>query len=269
MQNISIALCQNKPGCDKQENINHACAMIATAASNGARLAVLSEIFYYPYELRAIKRIADTGTSTIDRLREAASGNGIYLCTGTMAVRNGDAFYNTSFLIDPSGDILLEYGKSHLFDADIDGKEFRESSFITPGNRLDVAVTPFGTVGILVCYDIRFPEAARTLALRGAEIIIVPAAFNTTTGPAHWHVMFRARAIENQVYILAVSQARAAGSAYEVYGHSMVVDPWGEVIAEAAQEEAILYAELNAGVLENTRKRLPLLSQRRPELYDI
>jgi predicted amidohydrolase len=132
-----------------------------------------------------------------------------------------------------------------------------------------VVKTPLGNIGILICYDIRFPEMARTLALKGAEIIIVPAAFNAVTGPAHWHIMFRARAIENQVFILAASQARVPDAVYETYGHSMVVDPWGLIISEAGEEEAIVHAQLKTDVIENTRKNLPLLSQRRPELYNL
>mgnify|MGYP000520266807 CR=1 FL=1 len=229
----------------------------------------LAEIFYYPYELHGIRQVADTDMKTLETLRDAAVRYGIYLCTGTMAIRREAGFGNTAFLIAPSGDILLEYSKTHLFDVNLENLSFRESSFIVPGNSVEVARTPLGVIGILVCYDIRFPEIARMLALRGAEIIIVPAAFNTTTGPAHWHVMFRARAIENQLYVMAASQARTPASAYEAYGHSMVVDPWGNVVAEADDDETVVYAELKAETLEETRRRLPLLMQRRPELYDI
>jgi predicted amidohydrolase len=269
MQDIKAAICQNKPGYDKRENINHACAMIDDAARNGAKLITLSEIFYHPYDLNAIKRIADTDSVTLDILREQASKNSVYLCTGSMAVKKDSGVGNTAYLISPSGEILLEYSKSHLFDVELNGRQFRESSFISAGNSLKVAETPIGNIGILICYDIRFPETARSLALKGVEIIIVPAAFNTVTGPAHWNILFRARAIENQVYILAGSQARIEGSVYEAYGHSMTVDPWGEILCEAGEDESVIYSNLSASRISRVRNDLPLLSQRRPELYDI
>lgn len=269
MQTFTTAICQNKPGYDKQANIDHACDMIAEAVSSGASLVTLPEIFYYPYDLKGIRNIADDGKMTLDRLRHAAVKGSIYLCAGTMAVRNGASVENTSYLIAPDGDILLEYSKTHLFDVELDNKHFRESSFIKPGDKVGIAETPLGNIGILVCYDIRFPEIARTLALSGAEIIVVPAAFNSVTGPAHWDVLFRARAIENQVYVLAASQALVPLSPYSAYGHSMVVDPWGTVLCSAGNEETIVYAEINAEKLYDTRKRMPIFSQRRPALYKL
>ncbi len=269
VKSIRAAICQNKPGYDKQANIRHAVAMIDEAASNGAQLVSLPEIFYYPYELRGIRRVADQDSRSLDQMRDTAARHGIYLCTGSLAVRHDNGFGNTAYLISPSGEVVLEHSKAHLFDVDLDGLSFRESLFIAAGKRVDVAQTPVATIGMLVCYDIRFPEMARTLALRGAEIIIVPAAFNIVTGPAHWHVVFRARAIENQVFVLAASQARIDGSPYEAYGHSMIVDPWGTVLSEAGEGEEIIFADVDAKRLDDTRRRLPLLSQRRPELYDV
>jgi predicted amidohydrolase len=269
MQTITAAVCQNRPGYDKQENITRACSMIAEAAANGAALVSLPEIFYYPYDLKGIRTIADTDSSTIDTLRDCAARCGVHLCTGSIARQKGNRVTNTAYLVSPSGDVLLEYSKTHLFDVDLDGMRFRESSFIMPGDSVGVAETPIGVIGLLICYDIRFPEISRMVALRGAEIVIVPAAFNMTTGPAHWDTMFRARAIENQVFILAASQARVEGSVYEVYGHSMIVDPWGRVCAEADETEKIIYSELRAEELRNTRLRLPLLAQRRPGLYQM
>jgi omega-amidase len=269
MRTVRAAICQNRPGNDKNANVRRAVEMIGEAARNGAHLVSLAEIFYYPYDVRGIKRIADEDERVLDPLREAAAKHAMYLCTGSVAVRKGRGFGNVAYLISPSGELVLEYAKTHLFDVGLDGMSFRESAFISPGAGIGVAHTGIGCIGLLICYDIRFPEAARKLALLGAEFVIVPAAFNAVTGPAHWHVMFRARAIENQVFVLAVSQARAEGSAYEAYGHSMIVDPWGNVLAEAGESECIVYADLDAGVLEDVRRRLPLLSQRRPELYDV
>jgi predicted amidohydrolase len=268
MKDVKAAIIQNRPSYDKNESINRALGMIKEAAGEGAALVTLPEIFYHPYELKGIRRVADTDSRTLDILKEASAKHGIYLCTGSIAVRQEKGFRNTSYLLSPSGDVLLEYSKTHLFDVELEGMRFKESAFITPGEKVEVTKTPVGTIGLLVCYDIRFPEMARKLALMGAEIIIVPAAFNPVTGPAHWHVVFRGRALENQVYMLAASQARVEGSAYEAYGHSMIVDPWGEICAEAKEDEKIIYSDLKASRLEETRKRLPLLAQRRPHLYE-
>ena len=142
-----------------------------------------------------------------------------------------------------------------------------ESSVFVPGRELSCAATPLGKIGILICYDIRFPEMARKLALMGAEVLLVPAAFNTVTGPAHWHVMFRARAIENQVFIAAASPALTPDAQYRAYGHSMIVNPWGEVLAEAGTGKSIIYAEIDPQVLKDTRERLPLLKHRRKDIY--
>jgi predicted amidohydrolase len=266
-ENIKAAIFQNTPVYDKQANIRNACECIARAASEGAELISLAEIFYYPYELKGIKRIADTDTRTLDTLRDCAARCGIYVCTGSIAIRNKQGFGNTSFLVSPSGDVLLEYSKTHLFDVDLENMRFEESLFITPGKNVSVAHTDIGTIGICICYDIRFPELVRKLTLSGAEIIIVPAAFNTVTGPAHWNVVFRARAIENQVYVLAASQARIKNAPYEAYGYSMIVDPWGTVCAQAGEDEEIIYAQLDSRRMEQVRRRLPLLSHRRPEIY--
>ncbi|MBD3392532.1 MAG: carbon-nitrogen hydrolase family protein [Chitinivibrionales bacterium] len=267
MHSVRAAVCQNRPAYDKEVNVRHAIEMIGRAAGEGAALVSLSEIFYWPYERKGIQRAADTDTRVLDQLRNTAARYGIHLCTGSMAIKGENGFRNTAFLVGPSGETLLEYSKTHLFDVEFEGLSFRESAFIEPGDTAGVAHTGIGAIGMLVCYDIRFPEMARKLALDGAEILVVPAAFNTISGPAHWHVMFRARAIENQVFVVAASQARVPGAPYEAYGHSMVVDPWGRVIAEAGEDEGVVSADLRADVLVDTRARLPLLSQRRPELY--
>ncbi len=257
MDTIKVAICQNKPLQDKEANITHALSLIENAAQNGALLVSLPEIFYYPYELLALRRIADSDNSTLQQLQNKAAKCGIYLCTGSLAVKEGDQIRNTSYFVGPAGKILLEYSKSHLFDVKFDGLHVRESVIFTPGNDVKVVSTPIGTVGILICYDIRFPEMVRTVALKGAEIIIVPAAFNTITGPAHWHILLRARAIENQVFVLAASQARINDAGYIAYGHSLVIDPWGTILTEAGVDEEIIYAELQAKTLTDTREHMP------------
>ena len=179
---------------------------------------------------------------------------------------NGKRF-NKAYLISPEGKILLEYSKCHLFDVSFKNLRTRESNVFSYGNEIAITDTELGKIGMLICYDIRFPEMARKLALKGAEIILVPAAFNTVTGPLHWEIVFRARAIENQVYIAAASPARDSESSYQAYGHSMIIDPMGKILSEADIEETIIYGEFSPEILEETRNRIPLLKHRRPELY--
>jgi predicted amidohydrolase len=259
MQNFKAAICQNLPGSDKQTNVENAIGMIREAAAHGARLVMLPEMFFCPYELEIIPSMSESDGATLDALCRTAREAGIYLCTGSMAVKEGNRIYNRAYLLDPHGDVLLTYDKSYLFDVELPGLSVRESSVISKGNTYAVADTELGRIGILICYDIRFPESGRALARKGAEIILVPAAFNNITGPAHWHVTLRARAIENQCYVAAASPAVNPRSSYAAYGHSLVADPWGTIIAEAGTAQEIIYSEFDAHKLTETRERLPLL----------
>jgi len=264
---FTIAVIQNRTIHDKERNVAEAIALVEKAANRGAGLVMLPEIFMYPYELDKLRGLAETDGSTRTRLAEKAKEYGIHLCTGSIPERENDMIYNRAYLLGPDGEALLVHDKCHLFDVRLPHLVAKESSVFTPGGSVLVAKTSLGAVGMLVCYDIRFPEISRRLTLAGAEIILVPAAFNTVTGPAHWHTLFRTRAVENQVYVAAASPARNNRSLYRAYGHSLVVDPWGKILTEAGTGRAILYARLSATVLEETRARLPLLRHRRPEIY--
>jgi len=228
---------------------------------------LLPEIFYAPYSLQIIPKIEDSNHLILNRMKDIAIENSIYLCLGTVVEREREHRFNKSYLISPLGDILLEHRKVHLYDVDFNELRTRESKVFDSGNSFDVVDTPLGKIGILICYDIRFPEAMRSLALKGAEIVLVPAAFNTISGSAHWDMFFRTRAVENQVYLLAASPARDESAQYKAYGHSMIVDPWGNVLAESDINESIIYADLNSNYLEEVRNRLPLLKHRKPESY--
>jgi omega-amidase len=267
MKNIKIAICQNRPSRDKSESIEKIKLMIEESAANGAELVVLPEIFYHPYELRAIPKLEESNNETLNILAGIAASNKIHLCTGSLVEKVGDKRFNRSYLISPEGKVLLEYSKSHLYDVNFEEFRTRESRVFDYGETLDVVETSLGKIGILICYDIRFPEMASHLAAQGAEIIIVPAAFNLIAGKAHWDIMFRCRAIETQAYLLAASPARDMSALYQVYGHSMVIDPWGRVLSEAGIDEEIIYSSLDSKVLVDTRNKLPLLKHRRPELY--
>jgi omega-amidase len=267
VRDFTIAVIQNRTIHDRKRNVENALGLVNKATDKGAELVMLGEIFLYPYELSQLAAIAEANDETLNRLAQAAKAKGIFLCTGSIPVLDNGKMYNRAYLLGPDGSVLLTHDKCHLFDVRLRGLVTEESAVFTPGDGARVADTALGKIGMLICYDIRFPEIARKLSLAGAEIILVPAAFNTKTGPAHWHVLFRSRAVENQVFVAAASPARNNQAGYRAYGHSLVVDPWGTIAAEAGTGQAIVYARLSAAVLEETRARLPLLKHRRPEIY--
>jgi omega-amidase len=267
MKSFTLAVIQNRPGYDKEKNVEDALRMIARAKAKGADAICLPEIFDYPYDVARIKEAAESDHATRERLREAARRHRLYLCTGSLPEIEDGRLYNKAYLLGPDGEILLSHAKAHLFDVRLPTLPVTESDIFVPGDTLAAVTTPLAVFGLLICYDIRFPEAARSLALQGAEVLLVPAAFNNVTGPAHWSIFFRTRAVENQCFIAAASPARTPSSPYQAYGHSLIVDPWGRVLTEAGTGPAIRLARLSAASLRDTRRRLPLLEQRRPELY--
>ncbi len=267
MKKFKIAVCQLKPKRDKYVSVKLALEMLDEAVNNGAELLMLPEIFYHPYELRAIPKLEEANGGTLAKLAEFAKSRKIYLCTGSMVEKQGENRYNQAYLLGPDGKVLLDHRKCHLFDVNFKNLRVRESNFFTPGNEFNVADTQLGKIGMLVCYDIRFPEAARKLAKQGVEIILAPAAFNTITGPAHWELFCRTRAVENQAYLAAASPARDTDAAYHAYGHSMIVDPWGNVLAEAGEGQEIIYSQIDPEFMAETRAKLPMLKHRREEIY--
>src|SRR5690606_5499034 len=189
----------------------------------------------------------------------------IWLLAGSLPLKTKTSrVTNTSILFSPEGDVHVRYDKMHLFDVDIPGeKEYRESKNVQPGKRTVVTETPWGTLGLSVCYDIRFPELYRKLADRGAHTIFIPAAFTATTGRAHWDVLTRARAIENQAYVVAPGQVGSPFEGRETHGHTRIVDPWGRIIAERPAGIGVVMADLDYGKLFEVRRNLPALQHRR------
>lgn len=267
MKDFKMAICQNKPLYNKKKTVENVLGMIKEAANNGANLVHLPEMFYFPYDMAELIKQEEANRETVSILQSATKENNIYLCTGTTVETVGSKRFNKSYLISPEGKILLEYSKCHLYDVEFKELKVRESDYFSAGNSLDVVNTELGRIGIMICYDIRFPEMARALALKGAEIILVPAAFNMISGNAHWHLFFRTRAIENQVFMAAACPARDEGCKYKAYGHSMVIDPWGDILSEAGEKENIVYAVIKQEKLHDVRNRLPLLKHMRKDLY--
>jgi len=269
MGSCKAALCQIEPAFDVDATVKHALGMIREAAGNGAEIVALPEMFYYPYSLDKIRSIVGKEDEFLGKLAEIAKEFKLYLSTGSMAFMRDNRLYNMSHLIGPDGVVLGEYTKCHLYDAHLNGTDICESSLFTPGNMLTVIDTPLCTIGIMICYDIRFPEFSRLYALENVDLLLVPSVFNTITGSAHWHTVMCGRAIENQFFIAATSQARKLTSSYKAYGHSMVVGPWGEICGEAGEAEQIVYADIDLSLIENAKKKLPLLSHRREDIYNL
>lgn len=178
-------------------------------------------------------------------------------------------YYNTSLVFSPAGKLIATHRKTHLFDIDIPGKiTFKESDVLSPGNKVTIFDLPeYGKIGLAICYDVRFPELATIAARKGAFLLVYPGAFNTTTGPMHWSLQGRARAMDNQVYVALCSPARDTDASYHAWGHTMAVNPNAEIMAEAAEKETIVYADLEGAKIEETRKGIPLYTQRRFDVY--
>ena len=194
----------------------------------------------------------------------------IYLVGGSIPELCGDQVYNTSYVFDPEGKCIARHRKTHLFDIDVeDGQSFRESDTLSPGSDVTTFETPWGTMGLCICFDFRFEELARLMALRGAKVIFVPAAFNMTTGPAHWELLFRQRAVDNQCFTVGTSPARDDEASYIAWGHSIVCDPWGSVVHQCDEHAQVALTELDLSRVDAVRKQLPVLSARRDDLYEL
>lgn len=204
-------------------------------------------------------------------LSSVAAETKTYLVGGSIPefVPETKQLFNTSLVFSPSGDLLATHRKTHLFDIDIPGKiRFKESEVLSPGNKVTILDLPeYGKIGLAICYDVRFPELAMVAARKGVFLFVYPGAFNTTTGPMHWSLQARARAMDNQIYVAMCSPARDLQASYHAYGHSMVVNPNAEVLSEAQESEDIIYANLDENKIEETRKGIPIYTQRRFDVY--
>ncbi|MFZ5631229.1 MAG: carbon-nitrogen hydrolase family protein [Bacillota bacterium] len=271
-ERFKAAVCQMTVGSDKGKNLALARHMIARAAAGGARLVVLPEMFNCPYVADMFPGYAETypDGETFGMLAGAAREEKIYLVGGSVPEREGARVFNSSFVFGPEGELLGRHRKMHLFDVDLPGGvRVKESSTLGAGNDITVIDTGMCRIGVAICYDVRFPELIRLMVLAGARVIVIPAAFNMTTGPAHWDMVYRCRAVDNQVYVIAASPARDTGAPYVAYGHSLIVDPWGEVVARAGEGEEVVAAEIEPERVEKVRRELPLLQHRRTDLYQI
>jgi predicted amidohydrolase len=267
---MRAAAVQLNSSSDKSRNLGVAEALVRAAAADGADLVALPE----KWNLLAAGEEIAAGAEALDgpsltAARGWARTLGIYLLAGSISERaeDGGRAFNTSVLIGPGGEDLAVYRKVHMFDVDAGGVAYRESANEQPGTELATAAIGELTAGLSVCYDLRFPELFRILALRGARLVTVPSAFTTATGRDHWEVLLRARAIENAVFVLAANQVGTAAPHYDSYGRSAIVDPWGVVLGTAPDEECFVAADLDLAAQDRVRESLPALANRRPEAY--
>ena len=272
---MRAGLVQMTSGDDPEANLVQARALIDRAVAGGAGFVLTPEVTNCVSSSRARQRQVlrpEDADPTLAGLRDTAAARGIWLLIGSLALKTGDAdgrFANRSFLIAPDGAIAARYDKIHMFDVDVSPTEtYRESDGFRPGDRAVLAATPFAMLGLTVCYDVRFAPLYRRLAQAGAEVLTVPAAFSPVTGAAHWQSLLRARAIECGAWVLAPAQTGAhpvrEGRPRTTHGHSLVVAPWGEVVADAGTEPGVIWADIDRAAVAEARRRVPALSHDRP-----
>lgn len=268
-QNLVVASVQFAAAEHKHETYDRIRTLIDSIPDGAADLVTLPEMWNGPYEAKRFPEFAepDHGPSW-QFLSALAKGKRVYLSGGSIAEREGDRVYNTAYVFDPQGREIAKHRKMHLFDIDVaGGQRFKESETLSAGSSVTVFSTPFCRIGLCICYDFRFPELSRLMVDAGAEILLVPAAFNMTTGPAHWELLFRQRAVDNQVYTVGTAPARDPYASYQSWGHSIVCSPWGKVLMQMDEHEGVALTELDLDALHRVRRELPLLSQRRTDVY--
>jgi predicted amidohydrolase len=265
---LTVGLVQMRSGLDPRANCDAAIALIREAKASGAEYVQTPEMT----NIMEVKRerlfatiVIEEDDPTLAAMRELARSLGIYVHVGSLAIKiSPDRAANRAFLIDPKGEIAARYDKIHMFDVDLEGGEsYRESNSYRPG---EIAVTtdlPWGRLGVSICYDLRFPALYRALAEAGATILTVPSAFTRQTGEAHWHVLLRARAIENGSFVLAAAQGGRHENGRETYGHSLIVDPWGRILAEGGTEPGVVMGTLDMAEVAAARGRIPSLQHGR------
>jgi predicted amidohydrolase len=280
MSELLVGAVQMTSTEELEANLERARELVREAASAGALLVGLPENFAYlgndrDHRLTIAETVPEPGTPAasardgvgpiLGAMQELARATGTWLLLGGFPERgSGKRIRNTAVLLDPTGAVVSVYRKVHLFDVDVPGgRRFRESEAIEPGGEPVVAETPWGGLGLSICYDVRFPELYRALAAQGARIVAVPSAFTLETGKDHWHLLLRARAVENQVFLLAPAQFGAHGPNRTSYGHALVVDPWGTILAECGDHDGVALARLDFDYQDKVRTALPVLSHRR------
>lgn len=277
---LQVALCQLLVGSDKIANIENASNSID--ATGSAKMVVLPECWNSPYGITSFPIYAEEvpnvgGTvdkeksPSIEMLVRKAKERQQWIIGGSIPERDGDSLFNTCIIVNDEGKIVGKHRKVHLFDINVPGKiTFKESDSLSPGGSSTIVDTPWGKVGVGICYDIRFPEYATILRQQGARLLVYPGAFNMVTGPAHWELLQRARSVDNQVFTLTCSPARDKSNSggYIAWGHSTIVSPWGEIVATTEEDQAVVIATLDLTKIDEMRENIPCWTQKRHDIYE-
>jgi deaminated glutathione amidase len=271
---FKVGLIQMRSGCDPQRNLDAVLAAIDQAKRAGAdyvQTPEMTNVLESRRDRLFANIVADDSDPTLATLREVARKLSLFIHIGSLAIKaSPEKAVNRSFLIDRRGDVVARYDKIHMFDVDLaDGESYRESNTYRAGELAVVADLPWGRLGLTVCYDLRFPALYRALAEAGASFLSIPSAFTRQTGEAHWHVLIRARAIENGCFVFAAAQGGRHESGRETFGHSLIVDPWGRILAEGGNEPGLVMAEVDPAEAAAARAKIPSLRHgRRFELVE-
>ena len=268
MSNLKVACIQTNSKSDPNINIREVSSLIRAARSTGAELITTPEVvgMLEPNREKALNKAQPENYHGVLREFRALSRDlAIWLLIGSISIKlSNGKLANRSFLINPDGQIIARYTKIHMFDVEVnDGSIYRESATYQPGTSACLASTPWGLVGLTVCYDIRFPALYRDLAKAGAKIIFIPSAFTEVTGEAHWHILQRARAIENGCFIVSAAQTGMHEQNRKTFGHSIIVDPWGNILADANKDVGFITADLDLNLVDEVRKKIPSLTHDR------
>ena len=272
LRDFKLVLCQFAAGMSKETNLSKASELVERGAKAGGQVIVLPECFNSPYSTKYFAEyaedISDPSSPSISALKQMALSNSVFLIGGSIPEKQNNKYYNTCICLNPFGQIIAIHRKVHLFDIDVPGKiTFFESEVLTPGNQATVIETDYCKIGIGICYDLRFPEYAWTISRDDSVgLIVYPGCFNMTTGPKHWELLFRARAVDNTVYAVGCSQARDTQASYVSYGHSLVVNPLGEVDT-LDEKEGLLIKDISFELLNNCRNSIWSRKQKRFDIY--
>ena len=268
MSNLKVACIQTNSKSDPNINVREVSSLIRAARSNGAELITTPEVvgMLEPNREKALNKAQPENYHGVLREFRALSRDlAIWLLIGSISIKlSNGKLANRSFLINPDGQIIARYTKIHMFDVEVnDGSIYRESATYQPGTSACLARTPWGLVGLTICYDIRFPALYRDLAKAGAKIIFIPSAFTEVTGESHWHILQRARAIENGCFIVSAAQTGMHEQNRKTFGHSIIVDPWGNILADADKDVGFITADLDLNLVDEVRKKIPSLTHDR------
>ena len=269
---IRIASLQTQVHAEKQKNLDQAAQLLADLQKEQVDVVALPEMFNCPYLPSNFPLYAESeGGPSYQFCADLAKEFHVYLSAGSMPeVDTQGRIYNTAYVFSPEGRCIAKHRKAHMFDVDIKGgQRFIESETLTPGKSIEVFDTPFCKMGVAICFDFRFPELARLMMQEGAQVILVPAAFNMTTGPAHWEILLRARAMENQLFVAATAPARDLNFSYHSWGHTMVVNPWGTIIGELDEKEGVLLSTIHLSEVDKYRAEIPMVHNRRSDIYQL